>query len=126
MHDYILNIVNRLRINSGKRLVQENQLRFGRQAASDFRAPSFAAGKRIAARVSDVIDSEFFKQFFKSGLSVTSAETECFKNRENVLGGGHSTKNRRLLRQISQTEPRAQIKRESGDIALAQIYPTAL
>src|SRR2546421_3900932 len=73
--EYTLNIVAGLGIDSGKRFVQENELRLSRQRASNFSTPAFASGQGIAAGVAHVFDAELLKQLFDAFALLSAAQS---------------------------------------------------
>src|SRR6266852_1305258 len=107
IEDHTLNVVYRFWIDTRERFVQQNKLRLSRQGASDFRATPLTAGQRITARVTNVIDPKLLKQLFNALELLSPQQSHRFQNRQNVFGRGHLAKNRRLLRKISEPEPRA-------------------
>ena len=65
-------------------------------------------------------DAEFFQQLFESLELFASAQTCGLEHCENVLRRRHFSKNRRLLRQVPDTQSRPQIHRKIREILIAE------
>ena len=67
-----------------------------------------------------MLDAKFLKQLFHALQLLATTQTHRFQNCENVFGGGQLAKNGRLLRQIAEAKPRAQIHRQPCDVIAGQ------
>ncbi len=112
--DYLLQILDRDRVDTGKWFVEQNILWLDRQHARDLRPSSLTSGERIAMITSDVAESKFVQQLFEPLFSLTGIELQCLENGEDILFNGQLAKDRRLLWKIADSKPCAAIKGGAG------------
>src|SRR6185295_6202405 len=115
-----LNIDHRNRIDSGERLIQENESRFDHQTPRDFSSPPLAARQLIRLCVTHVRDVEFAEQHLEPVLSLGPAERQRLKHKQDVFLDGQLSKYRRLLWQITYPVARSKLHRQSRDVLRIQ------
>ena len=88
------------RVNSGKGLIHQDELRLGDEAAGNFEAPSFPATERVGLLLSERGEPEVRKLAFYEGFPLAPVQGERFRNGLNVLPNGEFSKYARFLGQI--------------------------
>src|SRR5690606_25632679 len=97
-----LYVEHRYRVDAGKRLVEQNELGFGREGARDFHAPALTSGQTHAEAVADVADVQLFHQFLQKSLPSGPVEILAhLQDRTNIIGYRQLAENRSLLGQIT-------------------------
>ena len=101
----------------GERLVEQNEMRLGRQRPGDLASPALAAGQRHRRRPPQMGDRELGQQCIEHRLAQIRRRLGDLEDRADVLLDGEAAKYRGLLRQIADAEPGAAIHRKIGDVA---------
>ncbi len=104
--------VDRQGIDTRERLVQQDEGGARRERAGDLGTPPLAAGKRAATAVTDMPEIEFLDQDSRLVPPLFAAGLDRFQHHHDVFFDTEAGKNRRLLRQISDTHARAHVERE--------------
>src|SRR5690606_32350337 len=104
--DDALDIVHGDRVDTGKRLVQQDEVRVGGQAAGDLGAAALAAGEAHAEAVADVGDVEFLQQFFHALFTGAPVQVLAgFQDRHDVVGHRQAPEDAGFLRQVANAAP---------------------
>src|SRR5690606_40120454 len=89
-----LDLADRLRVDAGERLVEQQEVRVDREAAGDLQAPPLAAGERVGAVVRQVAEVELLEEGVgaplllapRQPLELRSEEhTSELQSRENLV-----------------------------------------
>jgi hypothetical protein len=67
-----------------------------------------------------VLDAELGEQLFEPLEPLGASQPHRLQHRQDVLGRRHAPEDRRLLRQIPDAEPRAQVHRQLRDVSARQ------
>src|SRR5436190_2272299 len=81
----LLDVHDRDRVDTGKRFVEQDELRLEDEAAGDLGPAPLAPGERVASRASDVRDGELFEKFLESLAPLAPAQGERLEDRHDVL-----------------------------------------
>ncbi len=119
--DVLLNILDRDRIDTGKRLIEQHELGFVDEGPGNLNAAPFAARQRISFVLSKMGDIQFPKQIFESRLSFLSREVPELQNGHNILFHRQFAKNGGFLRQVADPPARSPEHRPSADILFTEI-----
>ncbi len=111
----IADIADRDRIDPGERLVEQNEMRRGGERTRDLDTAALAAGQRDRRGPAQMPDREFGKQRIEHRFAQLGFGLGDFENGADILLDRETPENRRLLRQIADTEPRPAIHRQTGD-----------
>ena len=123
----LLDVSHRDRIHTGKRFIEQDELRCGGQGSGDFHATTFATGEAHAEVVTDMVDVEFLQQAFQ--LLATSGLVEFLaglKNGHDVIGNRQLAEDRCFLRQIADAGPCAAVHRLVADVQVVDQYATLI
>ena len=99
-------------IDAGKRLVQQHEIRLQHQRPRDLDAPPLAARKHVAFAVPHRFQTQVVDQVLHALPPLPPAERQRLQNRHQVVFHAELAEDRRLLRQIADAAPRAQIHRQ--------------
>src|SRR5882724_10708152 len=124
--DQILNVAHRDRVDAGEWFVEQHVIRTGGQRAGDLDAPPFAARESDRRRLAQPRDVEFVEQRIELGLALFSGGFDDFEHRADILFDREAAKDRGLLRQIANPQPRALIHRELGDVVAVEFDGAAI
>src|SRR5262252_6969156 len=117
MADDPLDVENGDRIDARERLVEQHELRLGRERARDLDAPALAAGQAHAERVAYVADMQLLHELLQFRLSRDAVEiASSLEDSADIVGDAELAEHRRFLRQVPQAEPRAPMHRQPRDI----------
>src|SRR5437870_503212 len=83
--NYSLNLENGDRIDSCKRLIQQNECRVYRERSCDLHASSLPARKCIRAVACDVRDAELLEQLLRATLTLRERQVHRLENRHQIL-----------------------------------------
>src|SRR5271165_4331530 len=99
--DYLLQIQNGNRVDSRKRLVQQNKRRADAQRPRNFHAPTLATRQGIAAILTDMLQAKLVNQLFRFFPSLVPRNWLDFEHGQDVLLDRQLPKYRSFLRQIA-------------------------
>ena len=114
--DALLDLLNGLGIHSGERLVQKHETGLGGQGAGYLDAAALSARERISDLFVQMRNAELIEKEFQSGPLLGLAELHHLKHGQDVFLDGQLTKNRRLLGEITQANPRSLEQRKTCDL----------
>ena len=108
-----LNIGNRNRVNSGKRLIQKEKFRLQGKGAGNFRSAPLTAGKGKGLLLADSSNRKLVYQALKPVPLFTGRQILAgFQNRPDIFLNRKLSENRRLLRQVGNSQPGPLIHRK--------------
>jgi hypothetical protein len=114
--DDLLNVSDGDRIDSGKRLVEQHELRRHHQRTGDFDAAPLTPRQRVGRGLGERRQTELGEQLAHAPQSRAGIEIERFENREEVLLHRQTAEDRRLLREIADAAARAHVHRILGHV----------
>ena len=117
--DHRLNVGDGDRIDSRKRLVEQEKARLDCERASDFYAPALAARKAVAARVNEGTQAELFKQRRQPPFLFVARDAVLLPDQANVIADRKLAKDRVLLGQVSDAVARTRVHRRRREIDFA-------
>jgi hypothetical protein len=117
--DYFLQIENRDRVNSRKRLIQQNELGLNAQRPRNLNPSSFATGQCITPIQANMLQPELINQLLHGLAPLVPGDRLGFQHGENVLLNRELSENRRLLGEIADPKlPRPFVHGDVGDLFL--------
>src|SRR5882672_6198720 len=105
--DNLLYIIYRNRVDSRKRLVEQNIFRLDSQHPGDLRPATLAARQRVPFILPDVTKPELFDQLFHPVVALGASHRQRFEYGQNVLLNSEFAKDRSFLGKIADSETRA-------------------
>ena len=114
--DDLLDVGDRDRIDARERLVEQDELRRDDERAGDLGAPPLAARQRVRGRLRERRQIQLRQQLAQPRSTRGRIETHRLEDGENVLLDGQAAEDRRLLRQVADALPRADVHRIVGDV----------
>src|SRR5208283_712478 len=104
-------------INSGKGLIQQNEIRRDAQAACDLHPAPLAPRKRITPVLPNHSETQLLDQSLHSLAALVPRNILGFEHSQDVVLDRQLAKDRRLLRQVTDSVvPRPQIHRDISDV----------
>ena len=94
---YARSQIDGMRIDSGKRLIEQHQFRARHKRTRDFQAPPLTARTRACLIFRFVQKAKLLEQLMRAALSLIAPKRLRFENREQVLFAAQSLKDTRLL-----------------------------
>src|SRR5262245_13543463 len=116
-----LNVADRDRIDTGKRLVEQHVSRAGRERSRNLHSPALATGERDRGRLAHARDVEFLEQGIELALALAAIRLDHFEHRADVVLDVETAEDRGLLRQIADAEPRALVHRQTRDVVAFEL-----
>ena len=116
MGDDALDLADRNRIDTGERLVKQDQARLRCRGAGDLAAAAFATGQAGAKLVGNMAQLQFVEQAVQFALAAGRIGLRAAPARADVVGHGQLAEYRRFLRQIAHALLGAGIHRVAGDV----------
>ena len=120
--DDLLNVEYGDRVDAGKRLVEQDKARIGRQGAGDFDTPPLAAGKRRGRTVADMADMQLLDQLPGSAFDFLGRVILQFEYRADVFGHRQLAEYRGFLRQIGDAHLCTAVDRQMRDPLVVDIH----
>src|ERR1700728_12165 len=125
--DDALDIQDRQRIDARERLVEEHEARFARQRPRDLDAAAFPARERQAEAAAYVPDTQLLEQLPEAFLAARRARVAPrLENRQYVVFHRQLAEHGRLLRQITESELRAPVHRQRGQVRPVEVDTTRI
>src|SRR5690606_17535289 len=115
-----LDLADRLGVDPGEGLVEEQEVGVDREAARDLEPPALAARERVGAVVGEVGDVELGEEVVGPLLLLAPRERLELEDRHEVVPDRHAAERARLLRQVAQPEARAPVHGQARDVLTAQ------
>jgi hypothetical protein len=107
------------RVDSGERLVEQQEPRFDREASCDFQPALLAAGQLNGARIRHVHEAELREQLSRATTGVLPAHASGLEYGRDVVSGTELREDRTLLREVSESQASALVDGQARDIVLA-------
>ena len=126
LHDDLLNIVHRNRVNAAERFIKHDETRIGHKCTRDLKSPAFTAGKRHRFLFAEPGKIKFFKQFLQTLFALRPGNRQRFQDRHDIFFHSKLPENGRLLRQISHPHSGTLIHGDMGHIHIAETDLTAI
>ena len=99
--DDLLDAVDGDRVDAGERLVQQDDLGIGDQAAGDLQPPALAAGERDGARLAEPVDVELLEQLVAAPVPRAAVDAQHLHHAQQVLLDGELAEDARFLGQVA-------------------------
>src|SRR5437867_3095338 len=115
-----LNVEHGDRVDSGKRLVEQEEVGRDDQAAGDLDPAPLPSRERVGPVVADGVEPEVGEELVGSLELRRVGQVERLQDREQVLLDSHLAEDRGLLRQIRDAGARPAVHRETRQVALSQ------
>ena len=124
--DDFLNFAHRNGINSGKRLIEHEQIRLRHERTSNREATFFTTRALQGGVLGDVCDAESLHQCLTTLVAFGPTDIEGFHHGHDVLLNGQFAENRFFLWQIAHSESGPLIHGHAGHVVSVEIYGTAV
>src|SRR5712691_2373102 len=117
----VADVADRNRIDPGERLIEQDEVRLGRQRPGDLATPPLAARQRHRRSAPQMADRELGQERVEHRLPGFGFGLGDLENGADVLLDGEATEDRRFLRQIADAEARPAIHRQIGDVLAVEL-----
>ena len=115
-----LNVVDRDRVDAGKRLVEQQEFRLGHECAGDLEPAPLAAGELIGFLRAQMLDGQLVQQSLQPALPFRFIDVQGLENRQHIFFDAQLAEYGRLLRQIADSRAGALIHRQQRDVAAVE------
>src|SRR5581483_9326986 len=115
-----LQLENLNRIDTRKRLVEQNEMRLQDQRSCDLDAAPLAAREHIPLAVAHGFEAHVVDQVLHAFAAFAPAQRERLQNRHQVVFDAQLAKNRGLLREIADAALGASAHRQLGDVLVVE------
>ena len=125
--DDLLKLEHGNRINPGKRLVKQDERRRNTEATRDLDAATFSTRQSVSAILADNPKTELIDERFHALTTLVPRDWLGFQHRQDIVLDGELTEDRRLLRQVADTEvPGTKLHRNIGNFLIVDDYASGV
>ena len=119
--DRVLDFRDRLGINAGERLVEQDQLRLGDERAGNLEPTALTARYAIGLRLADLGQPELVEKLVLSLDALLAIEMLArLQDRHQVVFHGQLLEDAGVLCKITHAGPRMEVHRQSRDVAAVE------
>ena len=130
--DDALNLNHRNGVDARKRLIEQNELRLGGQSPCNFNASPLASRERCGLCIAQMVHTQLVQQTAQSPLDLLLAQRLALlvvlqlQHRTHVVLHIEFSKNRSLLRQVTQAQPGTPVNGQTLNAVPIQCDPCLL
>ena len=124
--DDVLNILDGNRVNAGKGLVQQDELRVDGQGAGDLAPAPLTSGELDAEALAHLAEVELIDELFQTVAALLFGHLRHFHHGHQIVFDGHLAEDGSFLREVSDPLLRTFVHRKVGDILVVQINPAVV
>ena len=122
----VLNLLHSDGVYTGERLVEHDEFRLYGQAACYFRTASFTTRETVTEVLAHMVEVELLDELLDFLLLVLFGELGHFQHGANIILDGQFAEDAGLLRQVTDTQLRTFVHRQTGDILVVEEDTSAI